>query len=316
MKQNLNIEVEGSELILKNKVGDYVIIPKKYRTEVQGMVKDNCHSCIDSLVETLPTMADYAEDGSFDGIWGDETKNALLDYQIKNKQNNYERKPTYKGKLIKKAQSGGDIVKLPSFTKPKEYPPLPKPPPPGGWGLFDNPLLKNFKLDDLQIKGLDNRVDRNKMNEFYHAIKSDPRLNKYQKAALLSHVGVESMFNVLQQQIGGPAFGPMQFEKDRQQEYKQYIQDKGSDSKSVVDYLIDTMVLKPDTKKHWRYFGDKYPRAMDAFNAFKNAQDLQTALESSYYGYVRPKSSQNPNTAQKELARRMAIAVQFLNYLN
>lgn len=64
MKQNLNIEAEGSELILKNKEGDYVIIPKKYRTEVQGMIKDNCHSCIDNLVETLPTMADYAEDGT------------------------------------------------------------------------------------------------------------------------------------------------------------------------------------------------------------------------------------------------------------
>ena len=96
MKQNLNIEAEGKELILKNKAGDYVIIPKKYRTEVQGMIKDGCHGCIDSLVETLPVMSDYAEDGSlysestkqdgsFDGIWGDETKNALLDYQIKNK---------------------------------------------------------------------------------------------------------------------------------------------------------------------------------------------------------------------------------------
>lgn len=27
------------------------------------------------------------EDGTFDGVWGDETKNALLDYQIKNKTN-------------------------------------------------------------------------------------------------------------------------------------------------------------------------------------------------------------------------------------
>lgn len=218
-------------------------------------------------------------------------------------------------KLIKKAQRG-DIVKLPSFVKPKEYPPLPKPPPPGGWGLFDNPLLKNFKLDDLQITGLDNRVDKNKMSEFYYAVKSDNRLNKYQKAALLAHVGVESMFNVLQQQIGGPAFGPMQFEKDRQEEYKQYIQDKGSDAKTVVNYLIDTMVLKPDTKKHWRYSGDRYPRAIDGYNAFKNAQDLETALTASYYGYVRPKSSQNPKTAQKELARRNAIAVQFLRYLD
>ena len=64
MKQNLNIEAEGSELVLKNKVGDYVIIPKKYRTEVQGMIKDGCHGCIDALVETLPIMEDYAEDGS------------------------------------------------------------------------------------------------------------------------------------------------------------------------------------------------------------------------------------------------------------
>ena len=64
MKQNLKIEAEGSELILKNKAGDYVIIPKKYRKEVQDMIKDNCHNCIDALVETLPIMEDYAEDGS------------------------------------------------------------------------------------------------------------------------------------------------------------------------------------------------------------------------------------------------------------
>lgn len=64
MKQNINIEAEGNELILKNKAGDYVIIPKKYRTEVQDMIKENCHDCIDKLVETLPVMEDYAQDGS------------------------------------------------------------------------------------------------------------------------------------------------------------------------------------------------------------------------------------------------------------
>lgn len=67
MKQNMNIEAEGLELILKNKAGDYVIIPKKYRTEVQGMIKDGCHSCIDKVVETLPVMSDYAEDGTLIG---------------------------------------------------------------------------------------------------------------------------------------------------------------------------------------------------------------------------------------------------------
>ena len=60
----MNIEVEGSELIIKNKVGDYVIIPKKYRIEVKDMIKENCHECIDALVDTLPIMEDYAEDGS------------------------------------------------------------------------------------------------------------------------------------------------------------------------------------------------------------------------------------------------------------
>ena len=64
MKQNIKIEAEGSELVLKNKAGDYVIIPKKYRTEVQDMLKDGCHGCIDNLVDTLPVMEDYAEDGS------------------------------------------------------------------------------------------------------------------------------------------------------------------------------------------------------------------------------------------------------------
>lgn len=59
-----NIEAEGSELILKNKQGDSVIIPKKYRQEVQDMIKDGCHSCIDNLVETLPSIEHYAQDGS------------------------------------------------------------------------------------------------------------------------------------------------------------------------------------------------------------------------------------------------------------
>ena len=69
MKQNINIEAEGNELVLKNKAGDYVIIPKKYRTEVQDMIKDGCHKCIDSLVETLPVMEDYAQDGSLLPDW-------------------------------------------------------------------------------------------------------------------------------------------------------------------------------------------------------------------------------------------------------
>jgi len=76
MKQNINIEAEGNELILKNKAGDYVIIPKKYRLEVQDMIKENCHGCIDKLVETLPVMEDYALDGSIIPSW-DKVKSVL-----------------------------------------------------------------------------------------------------------------------------------------------------------------------------------------------------------------------------------------------
>ena len=76
MKQNINIEAEGNELVLKNKAGDYVIIPKKYRKEVQDMIKDGCHGCIDALVETLPVMEDYAQDGSLLPDW-DKVKATL-----------------------------------------------------------------------------------------------------------------------------------------------------------------------------------------------------------------------------------------------
>lgn len=60
----LNIEVEHGELGLKNSHGDIVIIPKDKRADVNKMIKDECWGCIDSFVSTLPTMADYAADGS------------------------------------------------------------------------------------------------------------------------------------------------------------------------------------------------------------------------------------------------------------
>jgi len=77
--KNLNskpfkVEAEGSELVLKNKAGDYVIIPKKYRLEVKGMIKDGCFECIDALVETLPVREDYAKDGTIvSELWKQKT---------------------------------------------------------------------------------------------------------------------------------------------------------------------------------------------------------------------------------------------------
>lgn len=62
--KSTHIEAENSELIMRNTAGDIVIIPAKYRTEVQDMVKEQCWDCIDHLVDTLPVMEDYAEDGT------------------------------------------------------------------------------------------------------------------------------------------------------------------------------------------------------------------------------------------------------------
>lgn len=70
------VEVEGGELALKNSFGDIVIIPKKNRLEVEGMIKDNCWGCIDAFVDTLPVMEDYAGDGSLFPDW-DKVKSTL-----------------------------------------------------------------------------------------------------------------------------------------------------------------------------------------------------------------------------------------------
>jgi hypothetical protein len=64
MKKTINVEAEGSELILKNKLGDIVIIPKKDRTKIQKYISSGCHDCIDKYIDRLPTAAEYANDGS------------------------------------------------------------------------------------------------------------------------------------------------------------------------------------------------------------------------------------------------------------
>jgi hypothetical protein len=64
MKKNFNVEAEGGELILSNKTGDHVIIPKNRRNEVKSLLKEKCFSCIDKIVNTLPIMEDYADDGT------------------------------------------------------------------------------------------------------------------------------------------------------------------------------------------------------------------------------------------------------------
>jgi hypothetical protein len=64
MYKNINVEAEHNELILENSNGDKVIIPANKRDWVKQKLSEGCDGCIDSLVETLPVAADYAQDGS------------------------------------------------------------------------------------------------------------------------------------------------------------------------------------------------------------------------------------------------------------
>ena len=56
------ITIENNEIILRNSHGDIAIIPKKYKQEVQDMVADGCHGCIDDFVSKLPRYDDLKED--------------------------------------------------------------------------------------------------------------------------------------------------------------------------------------------------------------------------------------------------------------
>jgi len=62
--KNINVEAEGSELILKNSNGDYAIIPVKDRNRVKQLLNAKRYSEIDNYVSSLPKTADYASDGT------------------------------------------------------------------------------------------------------------------------------------------------------------------------------------------------------------------------------------------------------------
>lgn len=60
----IKIEGEHNELILKNEVGDIVIIPANKRDWIKNKIKDKCYDCIDKYVNTLPLLNNYAQDGT------------------------------------------------------------------------------------------------------------------------------------------------------------------------------------------------------------------------------------------------------------
>ena len=62
--RKIEVEAEGSEIVIQNSAGDYAIIPKNKVREVEEMISSGCNSCIDAFVATLPTLKDYAQDGT------------------------------------------------------------------------------------------------------------------------------------------------------------------------------------------------------------------------------------------------------------
>ena len=174
-----------------------------------------------------------------------------------------------------------------------------------------NPELMSNVKTKLTLKGYGSNLKQENLNLFYNILNARTDLNKYQKAAIAANVAHESYFNPAQKQIGGPAFGILQYEGDRQKEYKQFINNpkyKNNLMKASIDYLYSTMVGNPDTQKHWNA-GRKYNSAREAYDSFKNAKDLRTAMDSSFYGYVRPKD----NTSYE---KRYKLAKEFLEIFN
>lgn len=67
MKEGFELEAEGGEIVIQNTNGDYAVIPKNKVEYINKLLNDDCHGCIDEFVATLPTMSDYAQDGSVVG---------------------------------------------------------------------------------------------------------------------------------------------------------------------------------------------------------------------------------------------------------
>ncbi len=80
---NKNIEVEGGEVAIRNSFGDLAIIPANKRNWVKQKLSENCHDCIDSLVETLPVASQYAQDGSWFPSWMNPKNWGVTDYSDK-----------------------------------------------------------------------------------------------------------------------------------------------------------------------------------------------------------------------------------------
>lgn len=127
MKQ---INVEGSEIALKNSNGDIVIVPKKDRSKVEQFIKTECWGCVDNYVSGLPTMSDYAQDGTvvpsdIDPITGSPYSKKIVHVREKDNIKEYD----VNSAEYKKLYYSGKLKNYRFDTKSKVYEPLPVPDP-------------------------------------------------------------------------------------------------------------------------------------------------------------------------------------------
>lgn len=148
--KKINVEVEGSELLIQSKEGHYAVIPAKHRQEVMDMVTEGCDDCINSYIQTLPRDSDYAPDGSLLPDW-DKIKAVL------NPKNwgvpDYSDKYKTQGEAYKNAQDKSEFLyngvrikkdiasdnRNSAYLQNKNY-----------WREYKNYLSENFSDDDIE----------------------------------------------------------------------------------------------------------------------------------------------------------------------
>lgn len=127
MKQ---VEVEGKEIALRNSHGDIVIIPKKDRERIQDLINTKCWDCIDSYVSGLPTLSDYAQDGTvvpddIDPMTGSPYHKNI----VRVRENNIIKEYDVNSKEYKDLYASNKLKNYRRDTKTKIYEPLPEPDP-------------------------------------------------------------------------------------------------------------------------------------------------------------------------------------------
>ena len=127
----------------------------------------------------------------------------------------------------------------------------------------------------------------NNLNTAYTYFKN-MGLNNYQIASLLANGIAESGFNPRAKNPKTSAKGIFQWLDGR---YKYSSNDLTDDQllREQLDYVKDTLNNTTD-RMSWHHggSGSGYNRAVDAYNAFSNANNLRDAVHSFTYGYNRP----------------------------